>query len=87
MGSSEINRFKHLRLRRSRFLNYLNFLLRCKRARVIPKFINIRYNLHPTFHVNKTLTRNKFAILRAVTQDVKQSIASFESELPYIPKY
>ena len=81
MSSSEINRFKHFHLRRSRFLNHQNFLLRCKRARVIPKFINIRYNLHPTFRVNKALTRSKFAILRAVIQDVRQSISSIESEL------
>ena len=81
LSSSEINRFKHLRLRCSRFYNHLNFLLRCKRSRVIPKFINIRYNLHPTFRVNKALIRSKLAILRAVTQDVMQSIASVDSEL------
>ena len=37
IGSSEINRFKHLRLRCSRFYNHLNFLLRCKLSRVILK--------------------------------------------------
>ena len=67
--------------RRSPFLNHLNFILKCKHARVILKFIYIRYNVHPTFPVNKALIRSKFAILRAATQDVRQSIASIESEL------
>ena len=81
MSFSEIIHFKHLRLSRSCFLNHQSFLFRWKRARVIPKFVNIRYNLHPTFRVNEALARNKFAILRAIIQDVKQSISSTESEL------
>ena len=81
MSSSKINCFKHLCLRLSHFLNHLNFLLRCKCARVIPKFINIHYNPHPAFCVNKALTRSKFAILRAITQDIRQSISSIESKL------
>ena len=36
------------------------------RTRVIPKFINIRFNLHPTFLVNKALTfRSTFSIFNS----------------------
>ena len=45
-----------------------------------PKFINIWFNLHPTFRVMAALTRSKFAILRAITQDIRQFISSIESE-------
>ena len=75
MSSSEINRYNHVRLRRSGFLSDMNFILRCKRARVFPKFINILYIVHPTFHVSKALTKNKFAVLGADTQDDRQSIS------------
>ena len=81
MSSFKISRFKYLCFRCSCFLNHPNFLLRCKSACVIPKFINIRYNLHPIFRVRKALIRSKFAMLMAVTQDVRQSISSIESEL------
>ena len=52
-----------------------------QRVRVIPKFLSIRYNLSPTFRINKGLTKSNFAILRAVTQDVKQPISSIEPEV------
>ena len=79
MTSSKINCFKHLLLRSTCFLNHMSFLLRCKYTCVIAKFINIKFNFHPTFHVNRSkLTRSKFTIFRAVTQDITQSIFSIE---------
>lgn len=75
--------FISLVIKRGHFLNHLHFLLRCRFNRIIPNFIEVRYNLNYSSRISKELFRAQFPILRALILDdrYRLSVIFFSAEV------
>lgn len=77
----DINRFRTLRRKRQNYLNHLAFLVKCKREKLIPRFINVHCNLRPSRRISRAIQNFKLSLLRSVIQDTRSKLASIEREL------